>query len=85
MPSFSVRLPMELAIAKPGLIALLDYTSFYWPPWNPWGVAQLYRSSRCMMPNSMGVHLWETKMWARYLTPHRTASELRTALNFARP
>lgn len=60
---FSVRLPMQLAIAQPGAIRLLDYTAFYWPPWNPWGIAQLYRTPRCLMPASMGVHLWETKMW----------------------
>jgi len=65
---FSVRLPMELAIAQPGAIALLDYTAVYWPPWNPWGVAQLYRTPRCMLPQSVGVHLWETKMWASLLS-----------------
>lgn len=65
---FSVRLPMELAIAQPGTIALLDYTTMYWPPWNPWGIAQLYRTKRCMLPQSLGVHLWETKMWAVLLS-----------------
>lgn len=50
---FSVRLPMELASQLgPSAIRLLDYTAFYWPPWNPWGVAQLYRTPRCMLPSS---------------------------------
>ena len=65
---FSVRLPMEMAIAKPGSVNLLPYTALYWPPWNPWGVAQIYRSARCMMPESIGLHLWETKMWASLLS-----------------
>ena len=43
---FSVRLPMEMAVAHPGSVRLLDYTAFYWPPWNPWGVAQIYRVRR---------------------------------------
>ena len=57
---FSVRLPMELAVeflqgAAPST------TPLYWPPWNPWGVAQIYRSRRCLMPHSFAVHLWETE------------------------
>jgi hypothetical protein len=71
---FSVRLPMELAIRDPGSVRLLGYTAFYWPPWNPWGVAQIYRAARCALPASMGIHLWETKMWASLmskLTPER--------------
>ena len=64
---FSVRLPMEMAIAKPGSVKLLPYTAFYWPPWNPWGVAQIYRAKRCILPDSLGLHLWETKMWASLL------------------
>ena len=27
-------------------------------------MAQIYRSPRCMLPQSLGLHLWETKMWA---------------------
>ena len=66
---FSVRLPMELAIDFPGTIRLLNYTSFYWPPWNPWGIAQLYRTRRCLVPGAYAVHLWETKMCALALSP----------------
>lgn len=58
---------MEMAIAKPGSVRLLDYTALYWPPWNPWGVAQIYRAPRCMLPQSIGLHLWETKMWSSLL------------------
>ena len=65
---FSVRLPMDLAVERPGSVVLLNYTSLYWPPWNPWGVAQLYRTPRCLMPGSIGVHLWETKMWRALLS-----------------
>ena len=64
---FSVRLPMEMAVAHPGSVRLLDYTAFYWPPWNLWGVAQIYRAQRCILHGSYGVHLWETKMWASLL------------------
>jgi hypothetical protein len=65
---FSVRLPMEFAISRPDLVRTLDYTAFYWPPWNPWGVAQLYRTPRCLMSGQHAVHLWETKMWASLLS-----------------
>ena len=65
---FSVRQPMDLAMRRPGQVRLLDYTAFYWPPWNPWGIAQLYRTPKCVMHESMGVHLWETKMWKSLLS-----------------
>lgn len=78
---FSVRLPMKLANAEaertrtsaahaatPGSgVRLLGYTAFYWPPWSPWGVAQLYRTPRCVVPGSHAVHLWETKVWTTLL------------------
>ena len=46
---FSLRLPFELAQQMPGAVHTLDYTSFYWPPWSPWGIAQLYRTPTCIM------------------------------------
>ena len=30
--------------------------------WTPWGIAQLYRTPRCLLPNASAVHLWETKV-----------------------
>ena len=58
---------MDLAVASPGSVHLLDYGAFYWPPWTPWGVAQLYRTPRCILPAAYAVHLWETKMWRSLL------------------
>jgi hypothetical protein len=52
----------------PGAVHALGYTDCFWPPWNPWGVAQLYRSSRCLVPGAYAVHLWETKVWAPLLS-----------------
>ncbi|EOD17055.1 hypothetical protein EMIHUDRAFT_244523 [Emiliania huxleyi CCMP1516] len=67
---FSVRLPSRLAAAAPSSapssVRVLAYGAFYWPPWNPWGVAQLYRSERCLLRGGYAVHLWETKL---LLTP----------------
>jgi hypothetical protein len=60
---FSVRLPSQLARAMPDAVHVVGYDTFYWPPWNPWGIAQLYRTARCLMPGAVGVHLWETKMF----------------------
>lgn len=64
---FSVRLPSRLAADHPGSVRQLGYGAFYWPPWNTWGIAQLYRSGRCLLPEAFAVHLWETK--ARPPTP----------------
>ena len=67
---FSVRLPSLLAMRAElaPTVHALDYDVFYWPPWNPWGIAQLYRTPKCVMHESMGVHLWETKMWKSLLS-----------------
>ena len=64
---FSLRLPFELRLAEPSSVRTVDYASFYWPPWNPWGIAQLYRTERCILPTSSAVHLWETKVWKTLL------------------
>jgi hypothetical protein len=67
-------LPFQLARRQPpGSVRVLDYSSFYWPPWSDWGLAQLYRTGRCLLPGSSAVHLWETKMWRSllgHLAPH---------------
>ncbi len=52
---FSLRLPFELAQQMPGAVHTLDYTSFYWPPWSPWGIAQLYRTPTCIMAKQSAV------------------------------
>lgn len=65
---FSVRLPSRLAAAAPSSVRVLAYGAFYWPPWNPWGVAQLYRSERCLLRGGYAVHLWETKVWRSLLS-----------------
>ena len=83
---FSVRLPMEFAIKSPERVRALDYTAFYWPPWNPWGIAQLYRSQRCLVRDQHAVHLWETKMWASLLgrlEPSQVASRATCFLRLA--
>lgn len=75
---FSVRLPSLLATRMPGSVRALGYSACFWPPWNAWGVAQLYRSSRCLVPGAYAVHLWETKVWASLLstlTPDRLATD----------
>ena len=65
-----VMLPSRLA-AEHGFgasqLGVLPDDELYWPPWNPWGISQLYRSPRCLMPESLGVHLWETKMYQSLL------------------
>ena len=53
---------------RPGQVRLLGYTAFYWPPWNPWGIAQLYRTQRCVMHESMGVH---TRMHGEDVDPYK--------------
>lgn len=64
---FSLRLPFELAQQMPDSVHTVDYSKFYWPPWNPWGIAQLYRTPSCIMAAQQAVHLWETKVWASLL------------------
>ena len=64
---FSLRLPFELAQQMPDSVHTVDYAKFYWPPWNPWGIAQLYRTQTCILPEQQAVHLWETKVWASLL------------------
>ena len=61
---FSVRLPSLLAMRAElaPTVHALDYDVFYWPPWNPWGIAQLYRTPTCIMAEQQAVHLWETKV-----------------------
>lgn len=69
--NFSLRLPMQLRIQRgfgEQYLSVLEHDSLYWPPWNAWGLAQMYRSGRCMMPHARAVHLWETKMWASLLS-----------------
>ena len=65
---FSLRLPFKLAQEMPGAVHTVDYTQFYWPPWTPWGISQLYRTPTCIMPQQSGVHLWETKVWKSLLS-----------------
>ena len=78
---FSVRLPSRIAAEQPltpSQLGVLPYDSAYWPPWNPWGLAQLYRTPRCMLPEARAVHLWETKMWRPLLgelTPERVRKQ----------
>ena len=78
---FSVRLPSRIAAEQPltpAQLGVLSYDSAYWPPWNPWGLAQLYRTPRCMLPEARAVHLWETKMWRPLLgglTPERVREQ----------
>jgi len=64
---FSLRLPFELAQQMPGAVHTVDYAKFYWPPWNPWGIAQLYRTPTCILSEQQAVHLWETKVWGSLL------------------
>jgi len=64
---FSLRLPFELAQQMPESVHTVDYAKFYWPPWNPWGIAQLYRTQTCIMAEQQAVHLWETKVWQSLL------------------
>ncbi|KAL1527708.1 hypothetical protein AB1Y20_009093 [Prymnesium parvum] len=78
---FSVRLPSRIA-AEHSLgvdqLGVLEYDSLYWPPWNAWGLAQLYRTPRCMLEHARAVHLWETKMWRALLgglTPSRVEKQ----------
>jgi hypothetical protein len=59
---------MEFALKAPERVEALPYTAFYWPPWTPWGIAQLYRSQRCLARDAYAVHLWETKMWGQLLS-----------------
>ena len=68
----------------PSQVRLLEYDAFYWPPWNPWGIAQLYRTPRCLMPSSYAVHLWETKMWASLLGKLQPATVASRATCFTR-
>ena len=59
---FSLRLPFELAQQMPDAVHTVGYSKFYWPPWNPWGIAQLYRTPTCILAEQLAVHLWETKV-----------------------
>jgi len=71
---FSVRLPSQIALRSDSpSVHVLDYAAFYWPPWNPWGIAQLYRTPTCLLPNAYAVHLWETKVWKTLLSTLSTA------------
>jgi len=84
---FSVRFPLKLALEMPTAVHVLDYGAFYWPPWNAWGVAQLYRSSRCLLRGATAVHLWETKVWRTLLselTPEDLHAQTSCFANMAR-
>lgn len=75
---YSVRLPSQIAREHPEQVHILDYTAYFWPPWTPWGIAQLYRTRQCMVPGALAVHLWETKVWDKLLkklTPERLEAE----------
>jgi hypothetical protein len=60
---FSVHVPMELARQRPELLRIEPASSFFWPSWDPAGIASMFSMDR-EFPEAYSFHLWESKSWS---------------------
>ena len=59
---FSVKVPMALAEERPELLRIEPAASFFWPSWDPAGIAAMFSLDR-EFPDAFSFHLWEAATW----------------------
>ena len=59
---FSVQVPMTLAKERPELLRVEPAASFFWPNYEPAGIAAMFSTDR-EFPEAFSFHLWESRSW----------------------